>query len=111
MNIQQTTALLRMRRDLTGESFNDGTIEAWTEALADTDAHHVHKALIAAARIYQRVTIAHIYSHLPPRPPTPQPIEHDNRELISCDEYIRRNPNTQEARNLARHRHPTAHQP
>jgi hypothetical protein len=107
MDIETTTALMRLRRELTGESFNDGTIEAWCEALAGQQPDQVRKALVTAARVHKRVTVADIFTHLPPRTRPPQPIDIDNREQISLDEYIRRNPNTQEVRNLARYRHPS----
>jgi hypothetical protein len=57
MNRRETEQLLRRRRDLTGESLNDGTVDAWTEALADTDFSAAMKAVVAAARTHDRVSV------------------------------------------------------
>lgn len=67
MTIDEMTAILRIRRDLTGESFNDGTIEAWCEALNSWSPVEARTALIAAAREHTRVGIAHVSERLPRR--------------------------------------------
>lgn len=66
MNTEDTTSLLRIRRDLTGESFNDGTIDVWCEALAGWPLTECRTAIIAAARDHQRVTVRHVVEQLPP---------------------------------------------
>jgi hypothetical protein len=75
MNADETTAVLKIRRDLTGETFNDGTIGAWTLALGSWPLVQVRTALIAAAREANRVNVAHVVDRLPQRsrltaPPT-----------------------------------------
>lgn len=65
MNTDETSAVLRVRRDLTGESFNDGTIAAWCEALGGWPGTVVRTALIAACRDHQRVAVAHVAALLP----------------------------------------------
>jgi hypothetical protein len=65
VNIDETSAVLRVRRDLTGESFNDGTIAAWCEALGAWPGSTVRTAVIAACRDHQRVAVAHVAALLP----------------------------------------------
>lgn len=73
MNLDETTAALRIRRDLTGESFNDGTITAWCEALGSWPMTEIRTAVIDAARQHQRVTVAHVHERLPQRTRTTTP--------------------------------------
>lgn len=101
MNTAETTALLRVRRDLTGETFNDGTVTAWRDALADWQLPAVRTALVAAAREHQRVTVAHVTERLPRRstapvapPPDPRPcgcppiIRDDQGHPLLCQHEI-----------------------
>lgn len=76
VNTQDTLIALKVRRDLTGESFNDGTIAVWTEALAPWPMPTVRKAIINAAKEHNRVTIAHIVGRLPQRTPPTTHLEH-----------------------------------
>ena len=68
MDPADTLIALRVRRDLTGESFNNGTIEAWSDALDYWELADVRKAIIKASRIHPRVTVPHVVEHLPQRP-------------------------------------------
>jgi hypothetical protein len=111
MNRDQTQAILKARSALTSQPYGEDAIDTWHEALGQWAYADCRKALIRAAREHPKISLAHLVESLPHHSPPTPPADIDNRELISCDEYIRRNPNTQEARNLARHRHPTAHQP
>jgi hypothetical protein len=76
MDIDQTTQALKVRRDLTGESFSDGTIAAWCEALGAWPLGQVRTAIVTAAREHQRVAVAHVAALLPQhaRPPGPAPV-------------------------------------
>jgi hypothetical protein len=74
MNTDEATVMLRLRRDLTGESFNDGTVAAWSEALGAWPTAAVRVAIVDAARGHQRVSVAHVVERLPARarrPDTP----------------------------------------
>jgi len=68
MNSEEAAALLRTRRSLTGETYSEETISAWTEALRHDDYQTCHQAMITAARTDKRVAIATIVAQLPPRP-------------------------------------------
>lgn len=68
MNTDDTLIALRLRRELTGESFNDGTIEAWTAALDYWQLADVRTAIVKASRTNPRVTVPHVIEHLPHRP-------------------------------------------
>jgi hypothetical protein len=73
MNTSDITELLRIRRELTGENFNNGTVQAWTEAFKQRTTDQVRLALVAASLTHQRVTVAHIVEHLPtPAGPGPR---------------------------------------
>jgi len=67
MNTDETITALRVRRDLTGESFNDGTVGAWTEALRPWPMPTVCSAVVAAARQHKRVAVADVVERLPQR--------------------------------------------
>jgi hypothetical protein len=67
MTGEEARALLVLRRDLTGESFNDGTIWAWHDALGGDPITIVRPALLRAARKSGRVTIAALVAELPLR--------------------------------------------
>jgi len=71
MDTADTLIALRIRRDLTGESFNDGTIEAWADALDYWPLTEVRRAITAAARAHNRVSVAQVVEHLPPRAALP----------------------------------------
>jgi len=73
MTRDETRHLLLIRRELTGEPFNDGTIDAWHRALAHDRVVDVRTALDRAAREHHRVTIAHIAERLPSRAPNTAP--------------------------------------
>jgi hypothetical protein len=73
VNNQDTITALKIRRDLTGESFNDGTIDAWTEALDPWTPSQVRTAMITAAKTHHRVTVAQVVELLP-TPVTPAPL-------------------------------------
>ncbi len=64
MNRAEATSLLRLRRELTGETFNDGTLDAWLRACASTDPHEAQHAMTEAARA-GRVTLASFTERLP----------------------------------------------
>lgn len=70
MTADDTTAVLRIRRDLTGESFNDGTIAAWTAALGAWPLAAVRGAIVKAAQAHKRVTVADVVEHLDKPGPT-----------------------------------------
>jgi hypothetical protein len=59
--------VLQTRRDLTGENFNDGTVDAWRAALDGWTFRQVIDAVTTAARVHQRVVVAHVVAELPPR--------------------------------------------
>lgn len=67
MTSDETVAVLKVRRDLTGESFNDGTVIAWTEALGAWPMPAVRSAVVAAAREHKRVAVADVVERLPQR--------------------------------------------
>lgn len=76
MNTQDTLIALKVRRDLTGESFNDGTIAVWTEALTHWPLPQVRTAIIHAGKDHNRITIAHVHEQLPPLVHTTPHLEH-----------------------------------
>ncbi len=73
MDTADTLVALRIRRDLTGESFNDGTIEAWADALDYWPLTEVRKAITIAARTHNRISVALVVEQLPPRIRLPAP--------------------------------------
>jgi hypothetical protein len=107
MNVDETTNALKVRRDLTGESFNDGTITAWCEALGAWPIAKVRTAIVAAAREHQRVTVAHVVDHLPQqaRPPATPPAQ-----CVLCDGSGWVSVPTAQAHN-PRYCHPTPERP
>lgn len=74
MTHDETRALLITRRDLTGESFNDGTIDAWHTALERFDRVDCRLALSEAAQRTDHVHIRDMIEQLPKREPEPEPI-------------------------------------
>lgn len=80
MNTDDTANILRIRRDLTGEQFNDGTVTGWTLALKEWPKVEVRDAVIAASRAHERVTVAHVVDLLTPMPDRPK----DQRHALSC---------------------------
>jgi hypothetical protein len=66
MNRDETTALLRTRRELTGSTYNDDTIADWTDVLEDRTYDECRRALIRAASTEKRITVAHVIERLTP---------------------------------------------
>jgi hypothetical protein len=60
--------LLIRRRELTGETFNDGTIDAWTETFPALTLDVALTTMGRAARTRDRVTVHAFTEALPPRP-------------------------------------------
>ena len=92
MDTADTLVALRLRRDLTGESFNDGTIEAWADALDHWTLTDVRKAITKAARTHTRITVAGVVEQLPPRTRLPDtPLDHcelcDNTGWVNDEHY------------------------
>lgn len=73
MNRDDAKKVLVRRRDLTGEQFNDGTIDAWLSALNGHTCRAVLEAVADAAREHERVNVHHVAERLPAthRPVTP----------------------------------------
>jgi hypothetical protein len=65
MNPDATRNLLIRRRELTGESFNDHTIQSWQDLLKGTDYRDAVEALNTAATQHERVNARHLHEHLP----------------------------------------------
>lgn len=57
MTRDEVRKLLVMRRDLSGETFNDGTIDAWSTALAGWGYDAARQALVKATSSHDRVTV------------------------------------------------------
>lgn len=70
MTITDTAELLRNRRNLTGQTYNEDTITDWCDALEGWTYEQCRNALLAASRDERRITIAHIIERLP-RDPEP----------------------------------------
>jgi hypothetical protein len=70
MNPDETLALLKARRALTGQVYDDDAVAAWHEALSVWSYDCVRTALIRAARDNTRITVAHIVERLQPPPNT-----------------------------------------
>lgn len=66
MNPEETLALLKARRALTGQIYDDDAVTAWHEALSVWSYDNVRTALIRAARDNTRITVAHIVERLQP---------------------------------------------
>jgi hypothetical protein len=73
MNREDTRAILVARRELTGETFNDGTLTHWSAALDPWSLTEIHHALIAVSREHPRVNIAGLVDRLPTRSIDPTP--------------------------------------
>jgi hypothetical protein len=65
MNPDATRNLLIRRRELTGESFNDHTIQSWQDLLKGADYRDAVEALNTAATQHERVNARHLHEHLP----------------------------------------------
>jgi len=65
MTRDETIQVLRARRALTGQVYDDSTIDAWNEAFDAWAASQVHAAVIAAALTHQSVNVAHVVENLP----------------------------------------------
>jgi len=81
MNTNETTELLRIRRELTGESFNDRTVQTWNEALKSWTTDQVRLAIVAASLAHQRVTVAHVVELLPEHKPN-RPSNRHSRQCL-----------------------------
>jgi hypothetical protein len=68
--------LMLLRRELTGETFNDGTLDAWDKAHPTVGYVSARSAMTAAAKGHDRVTLHHFTDALPtsPRRPHTDPI-------------------------------------
>lgn len=67
MTQTEAAELLRLRRALTGVTYNDETVTAWYQALDGQDYEACRSALIAAAQTEKRITVAHVVEQLPRR--------------------------------------------
>lgn len=77
MDLDDTRRLLMVRRDLTGEQFNDGTIAAWQQVFTDRPLPEVRTALIEAAKHHQRLGVFAVVAELPER-------EHIDEPRVDC---------------------------
>lgn len=106
MNNTEAGELLRLRRALTGGTYNDETIAAWAEALAGDDYEQCRAALIKAALTEKKITVAHVVEHLPKRASSPARRIHcelcDGTGLVSTPPHRAHNP---------RYCHPTPERP
>jgi hypothetical protein len=66
MNRDEWRQLFQLRRELTGETFNDGTIDAFDQAHPTLGYATGRWAMIAAAKEHDRVTLHHFTAELPP---------------------------------------------
>jgi hypothetical protein len=80
MNNTETAELLRMRRNLTGATYNDDTVTDWQLALRPWSYEQCREALATAALAHPRVSIAHLAEYLPAH----QSIPRDTRHPASC---------------------------
>ena len=67
MDLDDTRRLLVVRRDLTGEQFNDGTIHAWQQVFCERTLLEVSAALVDAAKRHPRIGVAVVVAELPER--------------------------------------------
>jgi hypothetical protein len=65
MNQTETAELLRTRRGLTGETYNDDTVAAWRDALDGQDYEACRTAVINSSKTEKRITVAHVVAQLP----------------------------------------------
>lgn len=72
MTRDETETILRNRRALTGQTYDDDMIDLWDEALAEWTYRETRDAMLHAARTERRVSIAQLIEHLPA--PRPRPI-------------------------------------
>jgi len=69
MTFDETVLLLKSRRTLTGQVYDDVAFNAWHTALEPWSYTEVLTAMIDAARTESKIAVAHIVKHLPPRKP------------------------------------------
>lgn len=75
MHRSEVVNLLRLRRQLTNETFSDDTVDAWQRGCYGLDYADAERALIDAARA-GRVTLHALYETLPAREvPVPEKCE------------------------------------
>jgi hypothetical protein len=65
MNRDETTAILRLRWQLTGQSLSDQTVDAWSMALANHDYIDARLAMNEAAMKHENVNLFHVFAELP----------------------------------------------
>lgn len=65
MTRNEAVDLLKRRRELTGESFNDGTVDAWADALKPWTLDQCRQALTVVARSNARVVVGALVERLP----------------------------------------------
>jgi len=82
MTFDETVLLLRSRRTLTGQVYDDVAFNAWHTALEPWSYTEVLVAMIEAVRTESKVTVAHVVKHLPPPPPSPGPTR--DAHSIAC---------------------------
>lgn len=69
MNHDEARRLLAMRRDLTRETFNDSTVDAWQRVFVAFDYATAERAMINAASAgLGHVAVADLFAYLPKRP-------------------------------------------
>ena len=73
MNRDEVRTFMIRRRDLTGETFNDGTLDVWTQALASWRYADALQALITAAVASKTVRLADVVAARPRAPAEPTP--------------------------------------
>ena len=66
MTNTEANELLRLRRALTGETYNDETVAAWKAAFDEWQYTDCRDALVATARTEKRITVADIAGLLSP---------------------------------------------
>ena len=85
MNVNDTRTILQLRRELTGENFNDGTIAAWSETLDQWPTPRIRQAIIDASKTHTRINIAHIIERLPKTTRRTHDPEPPNEHCAHCD--------------------------
>jgi len=83
MNRTETAEVLHRRRNLTGVTYNDDTVDAWQAAFADQDFVTVMAALVAASQVEKRITVAHVFERMATRR-APDPHETAHPESCMC---------------------------
>ena len=81
--------VLRLRRALTGDTYNELTVDAWHTVFAHNDYDQVHTALVEAAKDQRHVAVADVVArlHRAPDPWAPPPTE---GEVVAMHEWLAR---------------------